>query len=139
MDDHEQGDLAIWDSLAICEYLAEQYPEKQLWPTDSVWRTKARSACAEMHSGFMALRSALTFNIEACLPEKGKLILRDQPNVVSDIERVFNLWSMLLNQSKGPFLCGQFSIVDAFYAPICTLFVLIKLLYQRLLSSMLVI
>lgn len=120
--DHEQGDLAIWDSLAICEYLAEQYPEKQLWPTDSVLRAKARSACAEMHSGFMALRSALTFNIEASLPEKGKLILRDQPNVVSDIERVFNLWSMLLNQSKGPFLCGQFSIVDAFYAPICTRF-----------------
>ncbi|UYZ83977.1 glutathione S-transferase family protein [Entomomonas sp. E2T0] len=120
--DHEQGDLAVWDSLAICEYLAEQHPDKQLWPSDLVLRAKARSACAEMHSGFMALRSALTFNIEASLAKQGKLILRDQSNVVTDIERIFCLWSGLLSQSNGPLLCGEFSIIDAFYAPICARF-----------------
>lgn len=116
--DHQQGDLAVWDSLAIVEYLAEQHPDKQLWPVDLELRAKARSACAEVHSGFMALRKALTFNVEASLGDMGKLLLRNQPAVSQDIERIFNLWAELLGQSNGPFLCGDFSIVDAFYAPV---------------------
>ena len=62
------GDLAIWDTLAIAEYLAEQFPEKNLWPTDKVARARARTVCAEMHSGFNALRSNFPMNIEASLP-----------------------------------------------------------------------
>lgn len=116
--DHQQGDLAVWDSLAICEYLAEQHPEKQLWPVDLGLRAKARSACAEMHSGFMALRKALSFNVEASLGDMGKLLLRNQPAVNRDIQRIVNLWAELLGQADGPFLCGNFSIIDAFYAPV---------------------
>lgn len=117
--DHDQADLSIWDSLAICEYLAEQYPEKNLWPVDLALRAKARSACAEMHSGFTALRSRFPFNVEATLPKIGHIMLRDDPKLNEDIERIFTLWRELLDNSRGPFLCGNFSIVDAFYAPIC--------------------
>ncbi len=65
--------LAVWDTLAIAEYVAEQFPEKNLWPTERTARARARSVCAEMHSGFMGLRSACPMNIEAHLPEVGGL------------------------------------------------------------------
>lgn len=117
--DHDQADLMIWDSLAICEYIAEQYPEKKLWPTDLAMRATARSVCAEMHSGFMALRSQLLFNVEANLPRVGQIFLRDDPKLNEDIERIFNLWSDLLNMADGPFLFGDFTVADAYYAPIC--------------------
>ena len=117
--DHDQGDLTIWDSLAICEYIAEQYPDKKLWPTDLALRANARSACAEMHSGFNTLRSRFAFNVEAKLFKVGRIVLRDDPKLGEDIERIFDLWVELLNNSEGPFLCGDFSIVDAYYAPIC--------------------
>lgn len=117
--DHDQADLTVWDSLAICEYIAEQYPDKQLWPADLALRAKARSACAEMHSGFMALRSRFPFNVEARLPKVGQIFLRDDQPLNEDIERIFTLWSELLDYSKGPFLCGDFSIVDAYYASVC--------------------
>lgn len=84
--DHDQADLVVWDSLAICEYLAEQHPEKNLWPTDLAARSNARSICAQMHSGFTALRSFLMMNVEARLPEVGQLVLRDQPAVVQELE-----------------------------------------------------
>ncbi len=113
------GDLSIWDTLAIAEYLAETYPEKNLWPRDKAARARARSVCAEMHSGFTALRGACPMNIEAHLPEVGTLIWRDKPAVRADVQRLVEMWSGLLEQHGGPLLFGEFSIADAFYAPVC--------------------
>jgi glutathione S-transferase len=78
----------VWDTLAIAEYLAESYPEKHLWPQDKAARARARSVCAEMHSGFTALRSACPMNIEAHLPDTGALIWRDQSGVRADVQRL---------------------------------------------------
>lgn len=113
------GDLAVWDTLAIAEYLAETYPDKQLWPQDKAARTKARSAAAEMHSSFAALRGACPMNIEAHLPEVGALIWRDKPAVRADVQRLIDMWGSLLTQYGGPMLFGHFTIADAFYAPVC--------------------
>lgn len=113
------GNLAIWDTLAIAEYLAETYPEKHLWPQDKTARARARSVCAEMHSGFTALRGACPMNIEAHLPEVGALIWRDKPAVRADVQRLVEMWTGLLEQHGGPMLFGDFSIADAFYAPVC--------------------
>ena len=113
------GDLAIWDTLAIAEYLAEQYPDKHLWPQDTRARAIARSACAEMHSGFTALRGACPMNIEADLSQQGALMWRDRPALRADVARLEQLWTGLLNQHGGPMLMGAFSVVDAFYAPVC--------------------
>ncbi|MDP3701397.1 MAG: glutathione S-transferase family protein [Hylemonella sp.] len=113
------GELVIWDTLAIAEYLAEQFPEKQLWPADKAARARARSVCAEMHAGFTALRSHCPQNIEASLPEVGALIWRDQAAVRADVARLVAMWSELLAQHGGPMLFGQFSNADAYYAPVC--------------------
>ena len=110
--------LAIWDTLAIAEYLAERHPEKALWPTHTVARALARSACAEMHSGFGALRSHFPMNIEASLPDVGQLVLRDQAAVLSDLQRLFTLWQGLLAASGGPLLFGTFTVADAYFAPV---------------------
>ncbi|MFM7570825.1 MAG: glutathione S-transferase family protein [Betaproteobacteria bacterium] len=112
------GDLAIWDTLAIAEYLAEKFPERQLWPAHPADRARARSVCAEMHGGFSALRNACPMNIEARLPEVGALALRDQPAVRANLNRIVTMWSELLQQSQGPLLFGGFSIADAYYAPV---------------------
>jgi glutathione S-transferase len=115
--------LAVWDTLAIAEYLAEKYPEKSLWPIDRKARARARSICAEMHSGFSALRTACMMNIEASLPEVGALILRDNTAVRSDVSRIESMWGDLLREHAGPFLFGQqFTIADAYYAPVCMRF-----------------
>lgn len=111
--------LVLWDSLAIAEYLAEKYPDKQLWPADRAARATARSVVAEMHSGFTALRSACGMNIEAHLPETGALIWRDNAGVRADVQRLVAMWSALLQEHGGPMLFGAFSIADAFYAPVC--------------------
>ena len=111
--------LVIWDTLAIAEYLAEQFPEKKLWPADQAARARARSVCAEMHAGFSALRSHCPQSIEASLPEVGALIWRDQPAVRADVERLVAMWSGLLQAHGGPLLFGDFSIVDAYFAPVC--------------------
>ncbi|MGE8375113.1 MAG: glutathione S-transferase family protein [Diaphorobacter nitroreducens] len=113
------GDITVWDSLAIAGYLAEQYPDKHLWPQDKAARARARSVVAEMHSGFGALRSHCGMNIEARLPEVGEIVWRDQPAVRADVQRLVEMWSELLDQHGGPMLFGQFSIADAFYAPVC--------------------
>ena len=112
------GDLAVWDTLAIAEYLAEQYPDKQLWPADVKARARARSICAEMHSGFGALRSACPMNIEADLSDTGRLIWRDKPAVRADVARIVAMWEELLASYKGPLLFGRFSIADAYFAPV---------------------
>ncbi len=110
--------FAVWDTLAIAEYLAEQFPEKNLWPSDPQARARARSICAEMHSGFAGLRSACPMNIEAHLPEVGALALRDKPAVQADLQRIIALWSGLLAEHQGPMLLGEFSIADAYFAPV---------------------
>ena len=113
------GDLAVWDTLAIAEYVAEQFPDKHLWPADKAQRARARSVCAEMHAGFGALRGSCPMNIEAHLPEAGALIWRDQPAVRADVERLVDMWGSLLQAHGGPLLFGEFTVADAFYAPTC--------------------
>ena len=110
--------LVVSDSLAIVEYLAERFPELYLWPLAVHDRARARSACAEMHSGFGALREHLPMNIEASLPEIGERVLRERPDVVADVHRVQSLWCDLLARHNGPMLMGSFSIADAFFAPV---------------------
>ena len=112
------ADLAVWDTLAIAEYLAEKFPDQQLWPADAKARARARSICAEMHSGFAALRSACPMNIEASLPEIGQLAWRDKPAVRADVARLVAMWSELLAQHGGPMLFGAFSVADAYFAPV---------------------
>jgi glutathione S-transferase len=109
----------IWDSLAIAEYLADTFPDKELWPADARQRARARSVCAEMHAGFTALRSACPMNIEASLGEVGALICRDRPAVRADLARLDTMWSELLSAHGGPMLFGGFSVADAYFAPVC--------------------
>ena len=111
--------LIVWDTLAIAEYMAERFPEKQLWPQSVQARARARSVCAEMHSGFGALRAACPMNIEADLSDTGQLIWRDKPAVRADVARLIAMWRELLTEPKGPMLFGEFSIADAFFAPVC--------------------
>ena len=111
--------ITVWDSLAIAEYLAERFPERQLWPSAPAGRAQARSVCAEMHGGFGALRSACGMNIEARLPEIGALVLRDRPEVRADLARIDAMWSELLATHGGPMLFGAFTVADAYFAPVC--------------------
>ena len=113
------GDLVVWDTLAIAEYVAEQFPDKQLWPSDKAARARARSVCAEMHAGFIGLRSNCPMNIEASLGEVGALIWRDKPALRADLSRLVDMWQGLLAQHGGPLLFGEFSIADAYFAPVC--------------------
>ncbi|WP_066258036.1 glutathione S-transferase family protein [Hydrogenophaga flava] len=112
--------FAVWDTLAIAEYLAERFPEKHLWPADARARARARSVCAEMHSGFTALRSHCSMNIEASLPEIGRILWRDQAGVRADIARLESMWTGLLAEHGGPMLFGDFGIADAYFAPVCS-------------------
>ena len=111
--------LLIWDTLAIAEYVAERFPDKNLWPTSVAARARARSDCAEMHSGFGALRAACPMNIEADLSDVGQLIWRDKAAVRSDVARLIAMWRELLAAHGGPMLFGSFGIADAFFAPVC--------------------
>ena len=111
--------LVVWDTLAIAEYAAEKFPHAGLWPTASAPRARARSICAEMHSGFGNLRSACPMNIEADLSAAGTLVWRDKPAVRTDVARIVEMWSELLAEHHGPMLFGAFTIADAYYAPVC--------------------
>jgi len=112
------GETEVWDSLAICEYLAEQFPEKCMWPEDVAARAMARSICAEMHAGFRGLRSAMWMNVRARFPGKGRTV-----EAQADIGRISEIWEDCLALS-GPndFLFGEFSIADAYFAPVATRF-----------------
>lgn len=112
------GDLVVWDSLAIAEYLAERFPSLALWPVEIERRARARSLCAEMHSGLSALRQHFPMNIEAELHAVGARVLAQQPAARDDLDRVIQMWGQALNDSGGPFLFGPFGIVDAFFAPV---------------------
>ncbi len=122
VDTSVSGDLKIWDTLAIAEYAAEQFPEKNLWPKDKAARAIARSVCAEMHAGFTGLRGNCPMNIEASLPNIGQIIWRDKPAVQVDVKRIVELWTELLLKYKGPMLFGEFSAADAYFAPVCMRF-----------------
>ncbi|NMO17103.1 glutathione S-transferase family protein [Pyxidicoccus fallax] len=116
----KHGELSIWDSLAICEYLAETFPEARLWPEDKAARAVARSVTAEMHSSFAALRQHMSMNIHARKPGQGRAA-----GVAEDIARITALWNDCRARfgQGGPFLFGHFTIADAFYAPVVTRFV----------------
>jgi glutathione S-transferase len=109
----EHDGLLVWDSLAICEYLAERHPG--LWPAGPTARAVARSMCAEMHSGFQALRSELSMDVRARRPQR-----RRSPAVLADVARVERLWGEARARfgAGGPLLFGGFTIADAFYAPV---------------------
>ena len=109
----------VWDSLAICETASELFPEKHLWPEDARARQVARSICAEMHGGFSSLRSAMPMNIRASHPGKGL-----SPAVQKDIDRIVEIWQTCRARfgRNGDLLFGQFSIADAYYAPVATRF-----------------
>lgn len=113
----KDGDLVVWDSLAICEYLAETYPEAKLWPADPALRALARSAAAEMHSGFQALRGECPMALDEA-PRKLELSEATQKDVRKIVER----WEQLLARSGGPFLLGEWSIADAFFTPVASRF-----------------
>ncbi|NRD58136.1 glutathione S-transferase family protein [Corallococcus exiguus] len=117
----KHGDTVVWDSLSICEYLAEAFPEAKLWPADSAMRAMARSVTSEMHSGFQALRMNLPMDLTARKTVPGV----DAPGVHADIARVQALWAGCRERygKGGPFLFGAFSIADAFFAPVITRFV----------------
>jgi glutathione S-transferase len=112
------GDVTVWDTLAIAEYVAEKFPEKHLWPQAVAHRAHARSICAEMHSGFIGIRSACPMNIDAYLPEIGALAMRDKDALRNDLQRIDGLFTSLLKQHRGPMLFGEFSIPDAYFSPV---------------------
>jgi glutathione S-transferase len=116
----ENGETStVFDSLAICETLAERHPEAGLWPDDWRARALARSYAAEMHSGFAALRSTLPMEIARKLPAP---VLSD--GVKADIARIIEAWTEALSRhgKDGGFLFGRFSIADCMYAPVVTRF-----------------
>ena len=107
------GDVVVWDSLAIAEYLAERHPG--MWPLDPVARAYARPACAEMHSGFGHLRNEMTMCIRESVDVRPW-----SPGLAADVARVTELWSEARRRfgAGGPYFAGSFGIADAFYAPV---------------------
>ncbi len=112
-------DFAVWDTLAIMEYLHDKFPGRGVWPEGMRQRARARSLAAEMHAGFSALRSHCPMNIEAELAEAGRRVWSEQAAVRANVERIEVAWVDALNASGGPFLFGEFGAVDAMYAPVC--------------------
>jgi len=109
------GDLTVWDTLAILEYLAERFPEWALWPRDPARRALARSVSAEMHSGFAALRDVLPMDVLAHEPDRPR-----NPATEADIARITAIWRQCREASAadGPFLFGGFTAADCMYAPV---------------------
>jgi glutathione S-transferase len=113
------GAVTVWDSLAIAEYVADLFPNAQLWPTDPEARAVARGISAEMHAGFAALRQHMPMNVRSAYPGRGL-----SPAVQEDINRITALWRDCRRRFAGhkPMLFGEFSIADAMYAPVITRF-----------------
>ncbi len=114
------GDVAVWDSLAIVEYVAERHPDLPIWPRDVAARATARSLSAEMHSGFAALRGALPMNFKRHPPRRRPLDAVTQAQVDADVARVEVAWRAAHERfgAGGPFLCGAFCALDAMFAPV---------------------
>lgn len=108
---------AIHESLAICEWVADAYPEAGLWPAEAVERGQARAICCEMLSGFEHLRSRMSCHVFARVPG-----FRPDAATEIDIQRVFEIWGGALEASGGPFLFGRFGIPDCMYFPVLTRF-----------------
>lgn len=111
------GELRVWDSLAIVERLAETFPEKPIWPSGGDARATARSIAAEMHSGFASLRTRMPMNCRAHRPDAGR-----GPGVQEDIERIREIWRecRASHADEGDFLFGEFSAADAMFAPVAS-------------------
>lgn len=112
--------LTVWDTLAICEYLADKFPQLPLWPASIDARAVARSVSAEMHSGFVTLRENMGMNCRKHLPGKGRA-----PGVQEDIDRITAIWRDCRKRygAGGDMLFGKFSIADAMFAPVTFRFV----------------
>ena len=108
------GDVVIYESLAICEWAAEQAPS--LWPSDALTRAQARSVASEMHAGFAAMRRDMAMNVRRRLATAPEW----PADTRADLERLFTLWGELLSGHDGPFLFGERSIADAMFAPVAT-------------------
>ncbi len=115
----EDDGFSVWETPAIAEYVAEAFPEKQLWPADRRARARARSLCAEMHAGFPDLRSRCPMNVEASFPDIGARLMAEHAGVARDVARIGAMWTEALAASGGPLLFGEFTVADAFYAPVC--------------------
>jgi glutathione S-transferase len=113
------GDLHIWESLAIMEYLAEKFPGKRLWPQDREARAHARTVSAEMHAGFASLRSGMPLNCRARRLGAGR-----GPGVQEDIDRICGIWRECRRRhgAAGEFLFGGFTAADAMFAPVASRF-----------------
>ncbi len=109
--------VPIHESLAICEYVAEAFPEAGLWPDGSMERARARAISCEMVGGFLKMRDEMSCHLFARVPD-----FSPSAPVLADISRVFEIWSECLERSGGPFLFGRFSIADAMYFPVLTRF-----------------
>jgi glutathione S-transferase len=109
----------VWDSLAICETVAELFPEKRIWPSGKRARQVARSVCAEMHSGFQAMRNAMPMNVRGRFPGKGM-----NPDTKRDIDRIVSIWQECRRKfgADGDLLFGAFSAADAYFAPVAMRF-----------------
>jgi len=107
--------MIVWDSLAMAEYLHEQHPDAGIWPVDTTARAAARCITAEMHSGFTNLRGACPMNMRrdctTFTPDQG---------VLDDLARLSKLWAWARAQFEGPYLCGAYSAVDAFFTPVAS-------------------
>ena len=113
-----QDNLTIWESLAICEYIAELVPDRHLWPTDPAARAVARAVSAEMHAGFSNLRAEMPMDCRARRSQAATSAVQQ------DIDRIFVLWQACRQQfgQGGEFLFGEFSIADAMFAPVTSRF-----------------
>ncbi|MGL4494589.1 MAG: glutathione S-transferase family protein [Beijerinckiaceae bacterium] len=113
------GDVTVWETLAIIEYLADRYPEKAIWPRNPKARALARAISSEMHAGFSALRNACPTNLGKIHPAKDR-----GPAVAADVQRITAIWNDCRSRfgADGPFLFGEFSGADAMYAPVTTRF-----------------
>jgi glutathione S-transferase len=110
--------FAVWDTLAILEYVNEKLPQARVWPADAKARARARCLAAEMHSGFGALRNHCPMNIEADLREVGQRMWSEHADIQRDLKRIETMWREQLERSGGPFLFGAFGAVDAYFAPV---------------------
>src|ERR1700733_9302818 len=111
------GDVRVWESLAILEYLAEKFPNAALWPAEANARAFARAIASEMHAGFQPLRRHLPMNVAR--PVKRRAL---DDGAAADVRRIDAIWSECREKFGGPFLFGRFGAADAMYAPIVSRF-----------------